>query len=246
MKVLALNSSPKMEKGGTALILNPFLEGLEEAGAEVELIYVHKLRVEPCLGDFGCWFKTPGKCIQEDDMTWLLPKLEAADLLVLATPVFVDGMSSTMKRLIERSLPLMEPFFEIRDGHCRHPRRDRTSSQRVVLVSVCGFTELDNFGPLLAHIEAICRNLGAEFAGALLRPYAAALPRLGRMGLSVDQVFKAAREAGRQLIRDGKMGEETLAEVSRELLPREEYLRGINALFQRALERLQNPRSRSR
>ncbi len=244
MKALALNSSPKMEKGGTALILNPFLEGLEEAGAEIELLYVHKLHIEPCLGDFGCWFKTPGHCVQQDDMAWVLPKLEAADLLVLATPVFVDGMTSTMKRLIERCLPLMEPFFEIRDGHCRHPRRNKPRSQKVVLVSVCGFTELDNFGPLLAHMKAICRNLGAEFAGALLRPYAAALPRLGRMGLPVDQVFKAAREAGRQLAREGRMQEETLAAVSRELLPREEYLQGVNAHFKRALERLQAPRDR--
>ena len=37
MKVIAFNSSPRMDKGNTALILNPFLEGMREAGAEVEL-----------------------------------------------------------------------------------------------------------------------------------------------------------------------------------------------------------------
>jgi len=239
MKVLALNSSPKMEKGGTALVLNPFLEGLEEAGAEVELLYVHKLRIEPCLGDFACWFKTPGRCHQEDDMAWVLPKLEAADLLVFATPVFVDGMTSTMKRLIERCLPLVQPFFEVREGHCRHPRRGGRKDQKAVLVSVCGFTELDNFEPLLAHMEAICKNFGVEFAGALLRPYAAAFPRLKRLGLPVDEIFKAAREAGGQLALEGRMREETLAEVSREVLPREEYLQGVNAYFQRMLARLE-------
>lgn len=243
MKALALNSSPKMEKGGTALILNHFLEGLEEAGAEVELIYVHKLKIEPCLGDFSCWFVTPGRCIQEDDMAWVLPKLEEADLLVLATPVFVDGMTSTMKRLIERCLPLVEPLFEVRDGHCRHPRRGGPRAQKAVLVSVCGFTELDNFEPLIAHVRAICRNLGVEFAGALLRPYAAALPRLRKLGLPVDEVYEAAREAGRQLARSGRMREETLAAVSREFLPREEYLQGVNAHFQRALERLKKSQS---
>jgi multimeric flavodoxin WrbA len=238
VKVLALNSSPKMEKGGTALILGPFLNGMEEAGAEVELIYVHKLKIEPCLGDFGCWFKTPGRCVQQDDMAWLLSKLEAADLLVFATPVFVDGMTSTMKRLIERSLPLVEPFFEIRDGHCRHPRRDGRTDQKVVLVSVCGFTELDNFEPLIAHVRAICRNLGVEFAGALLRPYAAALPRLKRLGLPVDEIYEAAGEAGRQLVRDGKMADRTLAAVGRDLLPRDEYVRAMNDRFRQALEAL--------
>lgn len=32
MKVLAINSSPKMDKGNTAMILTPFLEGMREAG----------------------------------------------------------------------------------------------------------------------------------------------------------------------------------------------------------------------
>jgi multimeric flavodoxin WrbA len=39
MKVLAINSSPRMGRGNTALILNPFLEGMKGAGAEVELFY---------------------------------------------------------------------------------------------------------------------------------------------------------------------------------------------------------------
>lgn len=39
MKILAINSSPKMGNGNTALILDPFLEGMREAGAEVELYY---------------------------------------------------------------------------------------------------------------------------------------------------------------------------------------------------------------
>ena len=63
MKVLALNSSPNMEKGGTASILNPFLEGMEDAGAHVELIYVHKLKIGPCVGCGGCWSRTPRECV---------------------------------------------------------------------------------------------------------------------------------------------------------------------------------------
>ncbi len=38
VQVLAINSSPLMDKGNTALILDPFLEGMKEAGAEVELV----------------------------------------------------------------------------------------------------------------------------------------------------------------------------------------------------------------
>ena len=104
MKVLALNSSPKMNEGNTALILNPFLEGMREGGAEVELFYTKKLTINPCQGEYNCWFKTPGKCFQKDDMQMLYPKIREADVLVLATPVYVDAMSGPMKGLLDRLL----------------------------------------------------------------------------------------------------------------------------------------------
>jgi len=62
MKVLAFNGSPKMDKGNTALILNPFLQGMREAGAEVELFYTKRLDIGPCQEEFNCWLKTTGKC----------------------------------------------------------------------------------------------------------------------------------------------------------------------------------------
>ncbi len=88
MKVLAINSSPMMDKGNTALILDPFLEGMKEAGADVELFYTRKLNINPCLGELDCWLKTPGKCIQDDDMQMLDPIMREADIIVLATPVY--------------------------------------------------------------------------------------------------------------------------------------------------------------
>ncbi len=237
-KVLAFNSSPRMEKGNTALILAPFLEGMKEVGAEVELLYTKKLKINPCLGCFNCWLKTPGECVQKDDMKMLLPKMREADILVLATPLYVDGMSGPMKNLLDRMIPGAEPFIEIRDGHCRHPGREGHSGRKLVLVSNCGFWEMDNFDPLLVHAKAICRNAAMEFAGALLRPHGGGLRGMKEGGAPLDDIFEAAREAGRQLVRDGEMSPETLATVSRELMLREMYLQFANEYFQRALAAL--------
>jgi len=233
--VLALNSSPNLDGGGTGLILDAFLGGLRDAGAAVELHCVQQLTVSPCLGCFDCWLKTPGACRQRDDMQALCPKIAASDVLVLATPVYADGMNGPMKTLIDRCLPLLEPFFEIRDGHCRHPVRPWVRPGKVALVAVCGFTELDNFDPLLAHVKALSRSLGREFAGALLRPYAAALPDLGRMGVPVADVYEAATRAGRELAEQDAIRSETASAVSRELVRREVYVRAVNARFRRAM-----------
>ena len=239
IKVLAFNCSPKMDKSNTALILAPFLKGMREAGAEVELFYTRKLKINPCTGEFNCWLKNPGKCYQDDDMNMLYPKLREADIVVFATPVYVDGVSGPMKNLMDRIIPLAQPFFELRDGHCRHPLREGTKNGKVVLVSNCGFWEMDNFDPLLVHMKAACKNMGREFAGALLRPHGPALRGMMERGMPVDDIFEAAKEAGRQLVRDGKMSPETLKIVSRELIPLETYVKAINTYWQQALDVLE-------
>jgi multimeric flavodoxin WrbA len=238
MKILAFNSSPRKERGMTATILGPFLDGAKEAGAEVELVYVADLNVKPCLGCFTCWLKTPGRCVHTDDMAGVLERVRWADVLVLGTPLYVDGMTGTMKMMLDRFIPLALPYFELVDGRTRHPGRYGERNGHVVLVSVSGFPEMDSFGPLVEHVKAICANMHARFAGAVLRPGAAFLPRLAEHGLPVNAIYDAAREAGRQLVRDGAMSAETLAAVARELAPREAIHQGANAYFKRTLDEL--------
>jgi multimeric flavodoxin WrbA len=171
-------------------------------------------------------------------MQMLYPKLSEADIYVFGTPVYVDGVSGPMKNLLDRIIPLVQPFFELRDGHCRHLVREGYRHGKMVLVSNSGFWEMDNFDPLLVHVKAFCRNGAMEFAGALLRPHGEALRPMMKMGISLDDVFEAAREAGRQLVRDGKMSAETLNIVSRELVPLEMYVKAANEMFQQTLDAL--------
>jgi len=239
MKVLAFNGSPKMERGNTSLILTPFLEGVEEAGAEVELFYTKKLEVNPCLGCHSCQYKTPGKCVQKDDMQMLLPKIREADIWVFATPVHFDGVSGPMKNLMDRMFPLVLPFIELRDGHSRGLMHEGHKYGKVVLVSNCGGWEMDNFDPLLVHMRAFCEDTLMEFAGALLRPHGANLKPMMKMGTPVNDILEAAKDAGRQLVKDGKMSDETLATVGRALLPLETFMKGANKWAHQVLDALE-------
>ena len=85
MKVIAINGSPRMEKGYTALILTPFIEGMTDAGAEVKLFYPRRLKIKPCTcGQMYCWYGKSGECCIKDDMQLLYPQLREADILALA------------------------------------------------------------------------------------------------------------------------------------------------------------------
>ncbi len=130
----------------------------------------------------------------------------------------MDGITGPLKNLLDRIIPLGEPFFELRDGHCRHPGRKGAKGGKLVLVSNCGFWEMDNFDPLLAHMEAMSKNVGREFAGALLSLHGPVLKAMLDQGYPVEDVLEAAREAGRQLVQKGEMDPGTLATVSRELI----------------------------
>jgi len=146
-------------------------------------------------------------------------------------------MTGPMKNLLDRIIPGAQPFFELRDDHIRHPGRGETRSpRRMVLVSNCGFWELDNFDALVVHAKAICKNTNMEFAGALLRPHGPALSSMIQMGAPVQDVLTAATEAGRQLVQDGKISPDTLNTVSRELLPRDTYIQIANQNFQQAVD----------
>jgi len=225
MKVLAINGSPHMEEGNTAMILHPFLEGMLEAGSDVEVFYTRKLKIGACNGDMSCWFVNPGTCGQKDDMQMLLPKLKEADVIVWASPVYYAGVTGPLKNLMDRQLPLY-----LQGGQAK--------PQKAVLVSSCGAWELSMFDPLLLQMKAIYNrpDESSDFAGALLRPMADGMKEMvkaGETGL-VEGVFRAAREAGRQLAREGMISEELKKQVSRELMPRDAYYKAAEMMMEQA------------
>jgi multimeric flavodoxin WrbA len=125
MKILAFNSSPRgKEESKTELVLQKFLEGARRAGAEAETLYLRNYRIRHCLGCFGCWFKTPGRCVQEDDMTGeLYERFLAAEVAVLASPLYHYNLNARMKVFIERTLPMILPEFMDRGARTGHPLR---------------------------------------------------------------------------------------------------------------------------
>lgn len=232
MQVLAINSSPLKARGNTEIIMQEFVKGLKSAGAKVEVIYLQELKINPCLGKLICWIKTPGICCQNDDMTELLSKLKRADIWVLASPLYWDGVTGKLKNMLDRLLPMLEPFIELENGHCRHMLRPEIKNGKIVLITSCGFWELDNFEPAVAHIQAVSKNAHRKFAGALLRPHGALLKYMvDKDDDTFKDVLTAAQKAGEELMKTGKISPEILSRVSQELMPCNEYMKILNNNF---------------
>jgi len=232
-KIFAINSSPSGEKGTTARLLQAFLKGASEAGAETRVEYIFEQDIKPCVGCISCWIKTPGECAQKDDMKKMLEKIKDSDIIVYSTPLYIHNVNGPMKNFLDRRLPLINPFLEIRDGYTRHLHSEYVNYSKVVLVSSCGFPGLHNFDSVVSLFKIMCGFRGQEFSGALLRPGA------GFMSDSdYEMVFSAARETGAQLVREGLISSMLLDKVSRQVISDEDYIESFNIYITKMRSRL--------
>ena len=79
--------------------------------------------VKPCVGCFGCWVKTPGKCVIKDcdsNFATIMPHVQ--ELIVISQLVF-GGLSPNIKAIFDRSIGFILPFFRNVDGEMHHKQR---------------------------------------------------------------------------------------------------------------------------
>lgn len=142
MKILALNASPRKNKGITDILLNQFLEATD---AQITKHYITDLDIKGCLGCFNCWTTTPGKCIHTDDMQTIIKQYAESDIIVLATPIYNGTTTHYLQRLQERFLPTALPY-QIKHGEeTRHPPRHQTKPPKTVLIATAGFPDHQAF-----------------------------------------------------------------------------------------------------
>ena len=101
MNILAINGSPRGAAGNTEALIHAFLEGAARGGDSVETIYLKEKRIQHCTGCFTCWFKTPGICMHDDDMSQILEKGRHADILVFGSPLYIYNFSGLMKDFMD-------------------------------------------------------------------------------------------------------------------------------------------------
>lgn len=95
-------------KGNTEQLAQAFIAGAEEAGHQVELVDLRKLKVSGCTGCNACRFGKP--CVIKDDFNALTPKIKAADLIVFASPLHFWMLSSSIMAFIERFYNFEEDY----------------------------------------------------------------------------------------------------------------------------------------
>ena len=100
MKIAVITASPR--KNGTSnYMADEFIRGAEESGHEVYRFDSARADVKHCLGCNACGMGT-NPCIHKDDFVELREHLLNSDIIAFVTPMYYFGMSSTLKKVIDR------------------------------------------------------------------------------------------------------------------------------------------------
>lgn len=111
-----------MQKDGKLLIIHD----LEENGIafpESAEIISDNGKIKKCVGCFGCWVKTPGRCVIKDGYQDIGAKIGAADKLVVISRCVFGSYSPFVKNVFDRSISYVLPYFEMRNGEMHHCSR---------------------------------------------------------------------------------------------------------------------------
>ncbi len=155
--VLGISGSPRRH-GNTETLLDAVLEGAREAGADVEKVVLRPLDYASCRGCNAC--HRNGVCVISDELAPVFEKIAAADVLVLASPIYSMGITAEAKGLIDRAQYLWARRFILKNLYftAEHTRRHKG-----ILVSTAGLGWENVFDAAFPAITAFFNTTGFEY-----------------------------------------------------------------------------------
>ena len=220
MHVLLINGSPKKRRSNTYRLSAAFLDGLgEKEHVNLRERCTAELDIKPCLGCFGCWEKTPGKCCIQDQASVILEDMLWADVIIWSFPLYYFSVPGPLKNLIDRQLPLSLPFMSRDSGSGGHPSRYDMSEKRHVVISTCGFyTAEGNYDGVDALFSHMCGK--GEYTAIYCGQ--GELFRVKELSQRTDEYLAWMKSAGTEFACGG-ISQQTREKLKTKLYPREVF-----------------------
>lgn len=95
-----------------------------EIDVDIKYVNLSELKISNCVGCFGCWTKTPGKCVIRDDAVNVYPLIAKSDRVIYVSRIKYGSYDTTMKTMLERAIPVQKAFIRLYHGETHHVQRD--------------------------------------------------------------------------------------------------------------------------
>ncbi len=172
--ILLISASPR-KQGNSDLLCDEFMRGARQAGHHAEKIRLAEKDINYCTGCCSC-VGGKGTCVQKDDMPEIHKKILAADVLVLASPVYFRSFNGQMKTFIDRICPIYgmindkDVYFIIAAAGGSFPVDSTVESFRVFTGCLSGIREKGTIS-----ITGVWDKGGVKGTKAISQAYAAGL-----------------------------------------------------------------------
>ncbi|MFW9867821.1 MAG: flavodoxin family protein [Candidatus Thorarchaeota archaeon] len=166
MKALVLDGSLKKDFTIDEILIS-ILDELKKFDYEVESIQLRDVNVAACQGCFDCWVRTPGECKIDDFGRETAKKMVQSNLIIHFTPITFGGYSSELKKVVDRFIPTILPFFIKREGETHHTYRYEERSSIIAI----GFLDKNDDEKESIFKELVYRNslnMGAPVHEAII------------------------------------------------------------------------------
>lgn len=121
-------------------------------------IDLSQLRIRSCTGCFGCWIKTPGRCVIRDDAVKVYPFIAQAQKVLYVSRLCFGSYDTTMKTMLERAIPIQQAFIRLHNGETHHVQRAVARKDAVIIA----------YGDTSEQEQEVFRRLVARNANNML------------------------------------------------------------------------------
>ncbi|MHC1742803.1 MAG: flavodoxin family protein [Syntrophobacteraceae bacterium] len=155
MQVACVLGSPRPGSNSSA-IAKRFCDTAAALGATIETFVLNKLTYRGCQACMVCKTKLD-RCVLDDDLKAVLEAVRAADIVVLASPVYYGDLSAQLKGFIDRTYSYLVPDYISREDRSRLPH-----GKTLVMILTQGNPDESIFGDIFPKYSNFLRWEGIE------------------------------------------------------------------------------------
>lgn len=228
-KIVVINGSHRGDKGYTGFLLKLLEKGVTEAGGAIEVINLARLKIKQCISCGKC--NSPEhylKCVfgGKDDVETVVNKMREADLIVIATPIYVFGMTGLLKTFLDRIYYTADVFkLEVTQSNLvfHHVDEDFRFKPMMGLIC-CDNIEKEMTKNAIKYFQTYARFHDSPLVGMLVRQGgriaghgkdSEATRRLPKL----QKTYEAFEQAGRELVMFGRIHASTQSMANRNIMP---------------------------
>jgi multimeric flavodoxin WrbA len=163
MKVTLINGNPENGSSHFEAYVKDLTSTLKLKGIQTVCFNLRENNVLSCTGCWGCWVKTPGECLFEDDTVDIRRQVIHSDWVIFLSPLVLGFTSALLKKVQDKFIPLVHPYIELVNNECHHIKR----YEKYPKIGLLYAPETDTDDEDLAIISDIYRRFALNFKSEL-------------------------------------------------------------------------------